>query len=193
MSKEVQTRHRRGLMAIDRKDPRIKSREDGWSSEVTRQLPALLTELLDCELYGVGEGRSLPPEAVRYGVYLFSEQDKARYVGRVGLTDRSRRAGKGFSSFRTRLRGHLRPRHSEGTYAYSRTVKHFRRQGLPLPGTRKANCEDLKFQEEFRRQCDLVRRMDFQVVEITEDRLAAVFEIYAATVLGLREQTFAVS
>lgn len=72
-------------------------------------------------------------------------------------------------------------------------VKHFRRKGLPLAGPRKANCEDPKFQEEFRRQCELVRNMDFQVVEITNNRLAAVFEIYAATALGLHDQTFAVS
>jgi hypothetical protein len=47
--------------------------------------------------------------------------------------------------------------------------------------------------DEFRRQCERVARMDFQVVEITENRLAAVFEIYAAAALGLRHQTFAVS
>ncbi len=172
-------------MAIDR--------EERWSIEITRQLPTLLTRLLSSEVYGLGEGRGLPPKAVRYGVYLFSVRGRARYVGRVGLTERSRRAGKGFSSFRTRLQGHVRPRHSEGTYAYSRTVRHFRHKGLPLAGTRKANCEDPEFKEEFRRQCDLVRAMDLQIVEITEDRLAAVFEIYAATALGLREQTFAVS
>jgi hypothetical protein len=35
--------------------------------------------------------------------------------------------------------------------------------------------------------------MDFQIVEIADNRLAAVFEIYAATALGLSDQTFAVS
>ena len=34
--------------------------------------------------------------------------------------------------------------------------------------------------------------MGFQVVEITDNRLAAVFEIYAASALGLKGQTFAV-
>jgi hypothetical protein len=181
------------LLAIDREDPRIKNREEKWSNEVTSQLPTLLTRLLRSKFYGLGEGRGLPPPATRYGVYLLSERGRARYVGRVGLTERSRRSGKGFSNFRTRLQGHVRPRHSEGTYAYSRTVKHFRRKGLPLAETRKANCEDATFQEEFRRQCNLVRRMDFQIVEITDNRLAAVFEIYAAAALGLRDQTFAVS
>lgn len=157
------------------------------------QLPDLLTVLLDSEAYGLTNGRELPPDKVRYGVYLFSELGKPRYVGRVGLTERSKRVGKGFSSFRTRLRGHTRPRHSEGTYAYARAAKQFRRKKLPLAETRKANCENPEFMAEFRRQCERVRRMDFQVVEITDNKLAAVFEIYAATVLGLRDQTFAVS
>jgi hypothetical protein len=46
--------------------------------------------------------------------------------------------------------------------------------------------------DEFRRQCLRVRRMGFQVVEIDDNRLAAVFEIYAVAALGLR-QSFAVS
>jgi hypothetical protein len=33
------------------------------------------------------------------------EGDRPCYVGRVGLTDRSRRAGKQFSNFQTRLKG----------------------------------------------------------------------------------------
>lgn len=158
---------------------------------MAKQLPHLLTRLLASPIYGLGEGRDLPPPA--YGVYLFSEKRQPRYVGRVGLTDRSKRAGKRFSNFRTRLRGHVRPRHNEGTYAYARTVRSFHRKGLPLTGSRKANCADPLFMEEFRRQCERIARWDFQVVEINDNRLAAVFEIYAATVLEIRHQTFAVS
>lgn len=178
-------------MATNRDDPKIVSREGQWAENVTKQLPELLTKLMNSPVYGLGEGRDLPPAA--YGVYLFSEKGKPRYVGRVGLTERSKRAGRGFSNFRTRLRGHVRPRHNEGTYAYARTVRSFHRKKLPLAGSRKANCADTDFMEEFRRQCERIARWDFQVVEITNNRLAAVFEIYTATVLGLRHQTFAVS
>ncbi|MBW8060694.1 MAG: IS1380 family transposase, partial [Solirubrobacterales bacterium] len=108
-------------MAIDRDDPKVRDRENGWDVTVARQLPELLTRLLDSPIYGLGDGRKLPPAEQRYGVYLFSKGGRPRYVGRVGLTDRSKRAGKAFSSFRTRLRGHVRPRHSEGTYAYPRS------------------------------------------------------------------------
>ncbi len=37
--------------------------------------------------------------------------------------------------------------------------------------------------EHFRAQCQRVEEMGFRVVEIDDDRLAAVFEVYAATVL----------
>jgi hypothetical protein len=66
--------------------------------------------------------------------------------------------------------------------------------GAPL-GSRKANCENAEFMDAFRMQCERVRNMDFQVVEMDADsnRLAAVFEIYAAFALELDHQTFAVS
>jgi|GEM_PF-1607019 len=178
-------------MASSRTDSGIIARERQWDAEITKQLPDLLTQLLESPIYGLGEDRDLPPAT--YGVYLFSEGGKPRYVGRVGLTERSKRAGKKFSNFRTRLRGHIRPRHNEGTYAYARTVRSFHRKKKPLARTRKENCADPEFMVEFRRQCERIARWDFQVVEITDNRLAAVFEIYAATVLGLRHQTFAVS
>jgi hypothetical protein len=178
-------------MTIERSDPKIAAREGQWDKEIAKQLPDLLTHLLNSPIYGLVKDRDLPPAA--YGVYLFSEKGKPRYVGRVGLTERSKRAGRKFSNFRTRLRGHVRPRHNEGTYAYARTVRSFHRKGLPLAGSRKANCADPDFMEEFRHQCERIAGWDFQVVEINDNRLAAVFEIYAATVLGLRHQTFAVS
>lgn len=178
-------------MTIERSDPKIAARERQWEDEVAKQLPDLLTRLLDSPVYGLGKDRDLPPAA--YGVYLFSEKGKPHYVGRVGLTERSKRAGKKFSNFRTRLRGHVRPRHNEGTHAYARTVRSFHRKKLPLAGSRKANGADPVFMEEFRRQCEQIACWDFQVVEIIDNRVAAIFEIYAATVLGLRHQTFAVS
>ncbi len=175
------------------RDPKIADRQRRWDEQITAQLPELLTKLLESPIYGAALGRPKPPEA--YGVYLFSERGRPRYVGRVGLTERSRRAGKGFSNFRTRLNGHTsrRARHNEATYAYKRTCEVFRRGGILLARTRAANCENPAFVEEFRRQIERVREMDFQVVEINDDdRLAAVFEVYAATVLGL-DQSFAVS
>jgi hypothetical protein len=173
------------------RDPNIADRQRRWDEQITAQLPELLTKLLESPIYGAAVDRPKPPEA--YGVYLFSERGRPRYVGRVGLTERSRRAGKRFSNFRTRLNGHTsrRARHNEATYAYKLTCEVFRDRGIALQ-TRDANNINPAFMEEFRRQIERVTEMDFQVVEINNDRLAAVFEVYAATVLGL-DQSFAVS
>jgi hypothetical protein len=173
-------------------DPKIADRQRGWDEQITAPLPELLTKLLESPLYGAAPDRPKPPKA--YGVYLFSERGRPCYVGRVGLTERSRRAGKRFSNFRTRLNGHTsrRAQHNEATYAYTRTCEVFRDRGIALAQTRAANCDNPVFMEEFRRQIERVTKMDFQVVEINDDRLAVVFEVYAATVLGLH-QSFAVS
>jgi hypothetical protein len=40
------------------------------------------------------------------------------------------------------------------------------------------------FMEEFRRQCSVVRDMGVRVVEIDDNKVAAIFEIYAATELA---------
>jgi hypothetical protein len=175
-------------------DPNIADRQRRWDEQITAPLPELLTKLLESPLYGAAPDRPKPPEA--YGVYLFSERGKPCYVGRVGLTERARRAGKGkgFSNFRTRLNGHTarRAQPNEATYAYTLTCEVFRDRGIPLAQTRAANRDNPAFKEEFLRQIQRVTEMDFQVVEIDDDRLAAVFEVYAATVLGL-DQSFAVS
>lgn len=167
------------------------ARQADWEREITQRLPELLVELCRSPVFGLTGDRPLPPE--QYGVYALIDNDnRPRYVGRVGLTERSRLAGTRFSSFRTRVRGHARARHTEGTYAYYRTCQVFREQGRALAGTRAANAADPEFKEEFRRQCAIVREMGVRVVEINDNKLAAVFEIYAATVLGL-PQSFAVS
>jgi hypothetical protein len=178
-------------MPIKRHDPEVLRRVQRWEDEVTNRLPVLLTELLESPVFGLAAGRELPPKA--YGVYLLTDRGRPCYVGRVGLTDRSRRAGKQFSNFQTRLKGHAVARHESGTYAYARTVRTLQRNGVELLGTRRENCADPDFMDEFRRQCERVRRMGCQVVEITDNRLSAVFEIYAAAARGLRNQTFAVS
>lgn len=74
-------------MASKRNNSGTIARQRKWDAEITKQLPDLLTRLLDSPIYGLDEHRDLPP--VTCGVYLFSERGKPRYVGRVGLTERS--------------------------------------------------------------------------------------------------------
>ncbi len=108
------------------------------------------------------------------------------------MTDRAKRAGKGHSDFLARVRGHSYATHSSGTYAYHLTCELFRERKLPLAKTRAANCENLRFMKEFKRQCERVSKMDVQVIEIPDNALAVVFEVYVATVLDL-PQSFATS
>lgn len=169
----------------------VSKRQAAWTREVASRLPGLLTQLVESPIYGLSPDRPPPPE--KYGVYLFADaEDTPLYVGRVGLTDRSRLAGKRFSSFRTRIRAHTQPRHNSGTFAYAKTCERFREEGRALAGARAANCQDPEFMAEFRHQCDLLRNSGVRIVEINDNKLSAVFEIYAATVLGL-PQSFATS
>ncbi|HEY5193663.1 MAG TPA: hypothetical protein VIJ39_07315 [Solirubrobacteraceae bacterium] len=58
-------------------------------------MPDLLRQLLDSPVYGLTSDRPLPPE--QHGIYLLiKDADSTQYVGRVGLTDHSQRAGKRF-------------------------------------------------------------------------------------------------
>ena len=173
-----------------------------WERDVTTRLPALLEQLLDSEIYGLGDDRPDPPRA--YGVYLFSSTEgEPLYVGRVGLTERARRKGQGagHSSLLTRLRQHTRPVHTQGTWAYRRALVEYEQKVAkdeegyePLPGKRKENCKIIGFKAEFKLQCELVKAMQFRIVELheDEDEISTVFEVYAATVLGLG-QSFATS
>lgn len=178
-------------VSTERTDPAISDLQARWERDVSRRLPELLAQLLESPVYGLTQDRPLPPE--KYGICLFiDERGTPQYVGRVGLTERSRRAGRGFSNFRMRVRGHTYASHNSGTFAYFRTCEAFRSRGQPLAERRADNCADAAFMSEFRHQCSLVREMGVRVVEINDNKLAAVFEIYAATVLGL-PQSFAVS
>ena len=179
-------------MAAKRKptDKQLDARHDKWDKRIGSQLPAMLKQLLDSEVYGLTNGRPLPPKG--HGIYLLTENGEPRYVGRTGITERAKRSGKGHSNFRTRVQGHAYPSHSSGTYAYHLTCERFREQGLALARTRTANCKDPKFMKEFARHCARVKEMEVRVIDIPYDALAVVFEVYAATVLDL-PQSFATS
>jgi hypothetical protein len=156
----------------------VASRRNAWTREVATQLPRLLRSLLESD-----DCANRPPQT--HGVYLFSEFGVPMYVGRTGHTERSRTAGKrGSSGFAARRRGHTQPDHNKGTYAYRLALERCRESGVALIGTRKQNCANPAFMKEFRRQCQRVKAMEFRTVTITDDKLAAVFEVYASTILG---------
>jgi hypothetical protein len=154
----------------------LAARKRGWQTEIADQLPALLDRLLRAD-----DCAASPPKA--HGVYLFSERSTPMYVGRTGRTERSIAKGGGHSNFRTRRAAHTHARHNEGTYAYRLALASFAEAGGVRAATRAANCSNPAFMEHFQAQCGRVKAMEFRVVDIADDRLAAVFEVYASAIL----------
>jgi hypothetical protein len=180
------------MAAFDNHD--ILARHEWWQENINRRLPELLDELLSSDPYGRGEGRTAPPNT--YGVYLFSSPDRDEYVGRTGLTERTKLSGgKSYSGFAHRLKGHLTATHTSGSWAYKRTCTSFReaKPPRPLADSRKANCADPEFMQAFRAEIEAIAAMEFRVVVIESELLSAAFEMYAATVLNTPWNSFPTS
>lgn len=80
-------------------DLAVPERQARWQETVADQLPGLLDQLVSSDAYGLGDGRQPPPN--EYGVYLFTSTERNEYVGRTGLTERTRLSGgKSYSGFR---------------------------------------------------------------------------------------------
>jgi len=173
-------------------DPAILARHERWQKNINDRLPRLLDELLASDVFGIGDGHTEPPNT--YGVYLFSSPERHEYVGRTGLTERTRLSGgKSYSGFANRLKGHLTATHTSGSWAYKRTYGSFRDAGQPLAGSREKNCANPEFMKAFRVEIEAIRGMEFRVVAIDTELLSAVFEMYAATLLDTPWNSFPTS
>ena len=152
--------------------------------ELVAGLEAQLEELLASPVYGRGPGRTPPPRT--HGVYLFSRAANRElehlYVGRVGLTERARAAGGGYSNFRTRLAGHTRPSsaHNQATFAFRLAVEEVEASIPQLPATRAKRAVHPEFEVVFRAKKELVTSFELRVVEIEDDFESYLFEPYAA-------------
>jgi hypothetical protein len=86
-----------------------------WA-ELTTWLPAMLTQLLASEVY---QAQTRPPQGQR-GIYLFSEAGQHLYVGRTGITARSRaKGGAPITSFRHRFDQHTQPGRPPGASSFA--------------------------------------------------------------------------
>ncbi len=180
-------------VGVDRHDPKIVAREQRWKDDISRRLlPKLLSELLASPTYGLTAGRPLPPEV--YGVYLLSERgppslrrssrpDRPLTACWNALLELPHEVARTFTA--APLGGHL------CVYARRQEVSVAPGYHLKTAALRTARTPSSK--AESRTSAKSWRRMAFQMVEINDNRLAAVFEIYAAWALGLHGQTFAVS
>jgi hypothetical protein len=117
-------------------DPHAIDSREAWE-EFNRDLPRVVSELLAGKAYSAGS----PPKLTGRGVYLFSKGDEHLYVGRTGITTRSRKAEKKPStSFTARWSQHTAPSsppHS-APFAMKMAVGHALENGVMVPSELKA-------------------------------------------------------
>jgi hypothetical protein len=88
---------------------------EAWA-ELTEWLPGMLAELLASTVFGM---QRRPPRD-RRGIYLFSEDGRHLYVGRTGITARSRaKGGTPITSFRHRFDQHIQPGRPPGASSFA--------------------------------------------------------------------------
>ena len=88
---------------------------EAWGDLVT-WLPAMLTQLLASEVFHL----EYRPPRDRRGIYLFSEAGQHLYVGRTGITARSRaKGGEPITSFRHRFDQHTQAGRPPGASSFA--------------------------------------------------------------------------
>ena len=141
--------------------------------EVIARLGPLLEELQGGPAYQGPTLRNLP----RKGVYVFYEDGKPMYVGRVGGNSRQ--------TVRQRIRQHTIPSsgHNQATFAFRLLQEDL---GLPVGHDSDMTRPELaeKYKAEFLERKRRVGNMEVRVAEVTDSVIQAVFEIYAALTLG---------
>ena len=140
---------------------------------IVAQLGPLLEDLQSGPAYHGPTLRNLPKK----GVYVFYEDGKPMYVGRVGSNSKQ--------TIRQRVRQHTIPSsgHNQATFAFRLLQEEL---DLPVGHESDMTRPELakRYEAEFSEQKRRVRKMEVRVVEVTDSVLQAVFEIYAAVTLG---------
>jgi GIY-YIG catalytic domain len=141
-------------------------------------LPTLLGLLRACPPFPAA---SVPRGTAEQGVYFFTEADAPLYVGRT-------------SRLRERLGEHRRPSssHYAAPFAF-RLAREATDRLVPsytTKGGREELCRDPAFAAAFLSAKARVRAMTVQFVAEADPTRQALFEIYAATALGTRYNTF---
>ena len=136
---------------------------------IVDQMEPLLQALQMSPAKAVKDGlRGLP----KRGVYAFYENGRAIYVGRSNrMRDRIREHGAESS------------RHESATFAYKLMLEIEGEQG---GHTSKLSRQELqeKYEETYKRQRERIREMEMRAVQIDDQAVQAVFEIYTILTLG---------
>lgn len=146
-------------------------------SAIASALDPLLLALLACPPTTREAWRGLPESR---GIYLLESDGQAHYVGR---TNRVRR----------RIYHHTRAnaQHNQATFAFLIARREAEARGLSLDSlTRDRLQSHDEFSLLFREAKERVAGMRVRYVEVPDSNTQAVFEVYAAVVLGTPHNTF---
>lgn len=153
-------------------------RQDGAARfrSIVDQLGPLMDRLLGCDVCSRLDARlrEVP------GVYSFWENDEPLYIGRT-------------NTIRTRIQSHTRPGsgHNSATFAFLLALERANELATPLRAmTRAVREKDEIFKALFTAAKARVAAMHVRVVEIADPNTQAVFEVYAAMVLGAQYNDF---
>lgn len=144
---------------------------------IAESLDPLLSALLACPPT-TREAWSRLPES--RGIYLFESDGVAHYVGR---TNRIKR----------RIYLHTRPGagHNQATFAFIMARREAEARGLSLSALTRVGLQaNDQFSVLFREAKGRVAGMRVRYVEVPDSSTQAIFEVYAAVVLGTPHNTF---
>lgn len=151
---------------------------DSIFDEKLRPLPSLLEQLIASPAMSP---MALPPSVSGPGVYVFSEQGVDLYVGRT-------------RDLRKRIQQHVRPASGHGVAAFAFRLARESTGQLTASYVREASRVALSAEPEFAAAFGdakaRIKSMTVRTIAIEDDLTQCLFEIYAATVLATRHNTF---
>jgi hypothetical protein len=169
-------------MAVDQPAGAAIDSVESWKKLVA-SLPEMLEQLLASEAFHVD---SRPPADQR-GIYLFSEAGEHLYVGRTGITARSRaQGGVPTTSFRYRFDQHTQPGSPPGASSFAKRLMLERAAELDLAvpacwwGDRETTCS--RIYGLYKAAKTRIRAMECRVVSFEDDIRgvrSTVAEVYA--------------
>ena len=137
--------------------------------KIIDQMEPLLQQLITSSPHTLEDGlRNLP----RKGVYAFYENGQTIYVGRSNrILDRIREHGAESS------------RHESATFAYKLMLDGVGKQGGHSSELSRQDLQE-KYEDKYHEQRNRIREMEVRTVEIDDQRVQAVLEIYSILALG---------
>jgi predicted GIY-YIG superfamily endonuclease len=137
--------------------------------DVVARLDDLLRRLLEAPAAPMADHLVVP---VSPGIYLFSKDDEALYVGQT-------------RNLRTRLRNHTSPlsRENQASFAFLVAKAEADKAGVDLKRTRKILEADKAFAEHFIEAKMNVAAMDVRFIELEGEIERTLFEVYASLAL----------